>query len=141
MKKVFAFLCGLLFLGAAVRSQTLFIYGGENHDVYLGKFNAGPYDSESIWNKYGKYGSKYRSESIWNAYGTYGSKYNRLSPWNEFSSNPPVLVDAYGKIYGYFTANQYKNGAYPRFAKIIAFICRHHEDMADNPDDWYRELF
>ncbi len=54
----------------------LLIYGGQDHKDYLGKINASKYDSESIWNEYGKYGSRYNSKSIWNEYGTYGSKYN-----------------------------------------------------------------
>ena len=37
-------------------AQVLYIYGGEGHDVYLGKLNANEYDSESIWNEYGTYG-------------------------------------------------------------------------------------
>ena len=34
----------------------LMIYGGKEHNEYLGKINASKYDSESIWNQYGKYG-------------------------------------------------------------------------------------
>ena len=41
----------------------LYIWGGEDQDVYLGKLNGSKYDSESIWNKYGKYGNKYNSNS------------------------------------------------------------------------------
>ncbi|MDE7127117.1 MAG: hypothetical protein K2O58_04380, partial [Bacteroidales bacterium] len=47
-------------------STTLLIYGGKDNDEYLGKLNASKYDSESIWNQYGKYGSRYNSKSIWN---------------------------------------------------------------------------
>ena len=45
-------------------STVLYIYGGKDGDEYLGKLNANRYDSESIWNEYGKYGSKYNSKSI-----------------------------------------------------------------------------
>ena len=38
-------------------STTLYIYGGKNEKDYLGKLNASKYDSESIWNEYGKYGN------------------------------------------------------------------------------------
>ena len=46
----------------------LYIYAGRYEEDYLGKLNANKYDSESIWNKYGTYGSKYNSKSIWNKY-------------------------------------------------------------------------
>lgn len=63
-----------------VNGQTLHLYGGPNHDVYLGCLNCNNYDSNSIWNTYGNYGSVYNSNSIWNKYGTYGSEYNSYSP-------------------------------------------------------------
>ena len=44
------------------------IFGNDDYDVYLGKLNASKYDSESIWNEYGSYGSSYSSNSIWNEY-------------------------------------------------------------------------
>ena len=70
-------------------SQTLYIYGGEDHDVFLGKLNASKYDSKSIWNEYG----------------TYGSAYSSYSPFNSYASYPPVIVDEEGNFYGYFTVN------------------------------------
>ena len=74
---------------ASVKPPTiLYIYGGAKYDVYLGKLNASKFDTESIWNAYGAYGSKYRTNSIWNAYGTYGSEYNSNCPFNKYGSNP-----------------------------------------------------
>ena len=63
-------------------AQALHIYGGSNGGEYMGCLNCNSYDSNSIWNEYGTYGSSYNSESIWNEYGTYGSKYSSFSPWN-----------------------------------------------------------
>ncbi|WP_411504912.1 hypothetical protein [Brevibacillus centrosporus] len=37
--------------------------------TYLGKLNSNSYDTESVCNQYGTYGSKYSSFSIWNQYG------------------------------------------------------------------------
>ena len=54
-----------------VFGQTLMIFGGDDHDVYLGKLNASEYDSESIWNEYGSYGNSYSSTSIWNEYSSF----------------------------------------------------------------------
>ena len=66
MKRTIATLAMLLCM-VSLQAQTLLIYGGSDHDVLLGKLNADCYDSESIWNEYGTYGSKYSSKSIWNA--------------------------------------------------------------------------
>ena len=66
---------GLIFISQSF-SQTLHLYGGQNHDVYLGCLNCSSYDVNSIWNEYGTYGSSYNLKSIWNEYGTYGSEYN-----------------------------------------------------------------
>ena len=80
--------------------------------VYLGKLTTNKYDSDSIWNTYGTYGSKYSSKSIWNEYGTYGSKYNSESAFNPYTSTPPIIVTNSGKEIGYLTANEYKVNGY-----------------------------
>ncbi len=54
-----------------------------NDGKFLGNVNNNPYDSNSISNPYGKYGSKYSADSINNPYGTYGNKYS-----NEYTPNP-----------------------------------------------------
>jgi hypothetical protein len=85
----------------------LLLFGGDNHKTFLGCLNCNPYQSESICNAYGSFGSIYSSDSIWNAYGTFGSKYSSQSPWNQYASDPPVIVDSSGNSYGYLTANRY----------------------------------
>ena len=80
--------------------------------VYLGKLVTNKYDSDSIWNEYGEYGSKYRTNSIWNEYGTYGSKYNTNSAFNPYASSPPIIVTNSGTKIGYLTANEYKLNGY-----------------------------
>lgn len=117
----------------------LLIYGGQDHEEYLGKINASKYDSESIWNEYGKYGNRYNSKSIWNEYGTYGSKYNNHSPFNDYASNPPILVDKNGKFYGYFTSN--KNKSKRANLKLIDIICDNHKAISKNVSEWYDKIF
>ena len=78
--------------------------------TYLGKLVTNKYDSDSIFNEYGTYGSKYGSKSIWNEYGTYGSDYSSQSAFNEYASSPPIIVDNNRQIIGYLTANDYKSG-------------------------------
>ena len=73
--------------------------------VYLGKLVTDKYDSDSIWNEYGSYGSKYSATSIWNTYGDYGSAYSNESAFYKYASKPPVIVDRYGKVVGHLTTN------------------------------------
>lgn len=120
-------------------STVLMIYGGKEHDEYLGKLNASKYDSESIWNQYGKYGSRYNSKSIWNQYGSYGNKYNTCSPFNDYASYPPILVDKNGKFYGYFTSNKYKSQR--ANLKLIDIICENHEAISEDVSGWYDKIF
>ena len=60
---------------------------------FLGNVNDNQYESDSIANRYGTYGSRYNALSIWNRYGTYGSSYNVLSPWSAYSSTPPCIYE------------------------------------------------
>jgi len=85
----------------------LMLFGGENHQTYLGCLTCGRYSTESIFNEYGPYGSKYSSTSIWNKYGLFGSPYSQYSPWNPYASDPPVIVDDQGNFYGRFTVNRF----------------------------------
>ena len=56
---------------------------------------------------------RYDSDSICNEYGTYGSKYSSSSPWNKYSSSDdvPKAIDGQGNFYGYFTINKYRSNS------------------------------
>lgn len=138
MKKIVLILIAMLFANIAY-SQTLLIFGGEDHDVYLGKLNASEYDSESIWNKYGRYGNEYNTNCIWNEYGKYGNEYSNYSPFNEFASYPPVLVDAQGNFYGYFTVNKFKSKR-ANF-EIVNIICEYYKEIREDVGEWYDKIF
>ena len=139
MKKLI--LLSLLFLSLTTitYAQTLHLYGGKNHDVYLGCLNCDKYNSNSIWNTYGNFGSKYNANSIWNAYGTYGSKYNALSPWNAYSSDSPVVVDKQGNFYGYFTVNSTRTKR-ANF-NLALIIYEYHELIMKDVAEWYDKIF
>ena len=119
--------------------QTLHLYGGSGHDVYLGCINCNNFDSDSIWNAYGTYGSSYNSNSIWNEYGTYGSSYNPYSPWNSYSTTPPVVVDKEGNFYGYFTVNEYK--AKRADFGLALTIYKYHDLIKKDVGAWYDKIF
>lgn len=85
----------------------LLLFGGKNHDEFLGCLNCSRMHRDSIWNAYGKFGSEYQVKSIWNRYGIFGSQYNQNSPWNAYGTKGPVIVDANGNFYGYFSRNKF----------------------------------
>lgn len=139
MKRILFFIVCCIFSMHCIFSQTLYIYGGEDHDVFLGKLNASKYDSKSIWNEYGTYGSEYNTNSIWNEYGTYGSEYSSYSPFNSYASYPPVIVDEEGNFYGYFTVNKYKSKR-ANF-DLVNIICEYYELIREDVDEWYDKIF
>ena len=115
------------------------IYGGQDHKQYLGCLNCSKFDSNSIWNAYGTYGSKYNSNSIWDSYGTYGGAYSAYSPFNANATYPPVIVDEDGNFYGYLTVNKYQDKRAD--FKLALTICEYWNLIADNVSDWYDKLF
>jgi hypothetical protein len=78
--------------------------------TYLGELSTNKFDSDSIFNEYGTYGSKYSSDSIWNEYGTYGSKYSNKSAFNDYASDPPMIYSG-DQYVGRLTTNKYKSDA------------------------------
>jgi len=123
---------GLFVCPEFLPAQTLLLFGGKNHETFLGCLNCSKYDSGSIWNKYGEYGSKYSDKSIWNKYGTFGSKYNSYSPWNKYSNDPPIIVDKDGNNYGYFTANKYFHNRTKD--KSLVYILDNYEEVIERLD-------
>jgi hypothetical protein len=78
--------------------------------TFLGKLTRNKYDSESIYNRYGNYGSKYSNTCIFNNYGQYGGKYSSKSPFNKYANEPPKIF-LNNRFYGYLTLNKYHQNA------------------------------
>ncbi|RHJ76377.1 hypothetical protein [Parabacteroides sp. AM08-6] len=137
MKLVFLITFWLTSLVAS--AQTLLLFGGKDHDEFLGCINCNGYSSNSVWNEYSNYGNSYNSKSIWNEYGTYGNEYSDYSPWNPYATHPPVVVDRDGNFYGYLTTNKY----HPKRAtfKLALIMYKYYEDIRDNVSEWEEELF
>jgi hypothetical protein len=116
--------------------QELLLFGGSEHDVYLGCLNCNQYSSESICNDFGA-GNSFKTESIFNAFSGFGSEFSSKSPWNGFSSSDdvPVLVDKQGGFYGYFTINQFRSDA----VDFSANLAEMHE-IADGDLEIVQEL-
>lgn len=99
------------------------LYGAKlfaSDGTFLGVITSNSYDSDSIFNDYGKYGSDYSSESIWNDYSDYGDEYNSKSAFNDCASEPPRIVKN-NKVIGYLTVNTAKlNGVHPK--ELLIFL-------------------
>ncbi|PXW16327.1 MULTISPECIES: hypothetical protein [Chryseobacterium] len=137
IKKALLFLSFLA--GCIFHAQTLHLYGGADHDQYLGCLNCDNFDKNSIWNKFSDYGNTFGSKSIWNTYGNYGSTYGAYSPWNAYASYPPAIVDQDGNFFGFLTLNPYQ----PERSELelAVILCRHHDEIRSDVDGWYRRLF
>lgn len=72
--------------------------------TFLGKLNPNQFDQESIFNKFGPYGSQFAETSIFNQFSKYGGQFSALSPYNCFTKTPPKVY-LRGKQVGYLTAN------------------------------------
>ena len=121
MKKII--LISALLLALNVSAQTLHLYGGVSHNIYLGCLNCSKHDSNSIWNKYG----------------SYRDKYSDGSPWNSYAENPPVVVDKSGNFYGYLTINRYKDKRANFNLAIILY--ENYESIGNDVSEWYEKIF
>ena len=89
----------------------LVVLGGLNHDVFLGCFTCNEFDSQSVHNQFGPYGSKFSNTSIKNHFSPYGSKFSSESACNQFASSPPWLYDAGTHRFSELTLNRYRPNA------------------------------
>ncbi len=108
-----------------------FVVGGPDFQ-YLGFFTCvfcTEYNSDSINNEYGKYGSQYSPTSIRNEYSQYGSPYSSNSACSEYASHPPKVYNSARTIYyGELTLNRYRADAitHPNTVNWLTnSVCRH----------------
>jgi len=100
--------------------RKIMIFGGQSHATYLGCLTCSEYDSESVFNAYGSYGSKYSTTSIFNKYGSFGSRYSGESACSPYATDRPVFVDSNGGDYWRVTVRNYGDG--PPTAELRAWI-------------------
>ena len=87
----------------------LLLFGGENHDVFLGCLTCSEYDAASVRNQIGAHGNAHSGTSILNQFGQYGNTSSALSPCNPHALHAPVIVDREGRYYGELTVNDHNN--------------------------------
>lgn len=92
---------------SAQQTKALLLFGGKDHQIFLGCLNCVAQADVSVCNSFGKFGSSFEDNSIWNSFGSFGSSFSEFSPWNSFSDSAPIIVDKDGKSYGYFSVNSF----------------------------------
>ncbi len=65
---------------------------------FLGVFTCNRFAADSIFNRFGSYGSRFSSTSIWNRFGIYGGPFGAYSPFNPFAT-PPIITDGAVEVY------------------------------------------
>lgn len=95
-----------------------FLEGGDGQ--FLGKLDTNRFDTDSIANRFGPYGSRFSDKSILNRFGNYGSRFSNLSPFNRFATNPPKII-MNGMFKGYLTTNRFKEDAIDPFEFLRRF--------------------
>lgn len=103
----------MIALFASSPAQKLMIFGGKNHDAYLGCLNCEPTSPESIVNRGGKYGrcgglvfDNLFCRGLLSEFGSAGLIASETSACGPSSTNAPVIVDEAGQYYGRFSVGK-----------------------------------
>ncbi len=115
---------------SASANADLLLFSDDN--TFHGCLDCNKYESESVCNKYGTFGSKYSSVSIWNKYGL-GSKYDDNSPFSKYGNGLKV-VDTKGNFYGTLSISYSGDQKMQEFLKSIW-------DITDGDYDKMRDIF
>lgn len=91
-------------------AQDILIFGGSEHKDFLGCLSCNEYSSDSVWNDMSTFGWR-NGLGKWNSFGPYVNSFSGQSACNQFASDPPVLVDRQGNIYGRLSVNEYISGS------------------------------
>ncbi len=123
----------ILLWSSVSTANTINFYLYAADGTFLGCLTEDKYEKNSIWNKYGTYGSMFSDKSIWNEYGPYGAAYSDQSPWNKYSMEPPFIKDQFGYSHGYFTINEYNWQKTTN--KYCLWILENYEWIKENFDE------
>ncbi|MGN8071926.1 hypothetical protein [Mucilaginibacter sp. SG564] len=116
------------------------LYGGKNHDQFLGYLSYIENDElNSIWSQFSDYGATHSAKSIWNENGIYGSKTSDYSSFNINAKYPPQVLDRNGKFYGYLTIN--KNNPKRSHSGMADEICNNRDRILEEGVEEYTEMF
>ena len=89
----------LLLLAPHLASAEILLFTLNND--YRGCLDCSRFDSNSICNRFGTYGSRFNSDSIWNRFGA-GNRFDAESLWSRYGTGLK-MVDQDGNFYGYLS--------------------------------------
>lgn len=82
------------------------IWGGPSYNQFLGCLTCNEFSSESVFNQFGRDGSRFSSYSV----------------CNEFANSPPRVIDATRNVFvGELTLNQFRSNAW-REPVVVAWL-------------------
>ncbi len=95
------------FAGEGVK---LMLFGGIEHNAYLGCLSCYSTHRESIFNVAGPFSATTGNASLMSRDGLFGKSSGPYSPCSPYAQFPPVMVDQTGKFWGYLTTGSTKPG-------------------------------
>lgn len=105
-------------LKAVAETKALLLFDGETGQEFAGCLNCNRYNSASICNRYGDFGSRYSDTSIWSRYGEFGGRYEDNSPWARYGEGLRV-VDNDGNYYGRFSRSSIGQSQLPIIKSLL----------------------
>ena len=118
-------LVALLYPATAAPGPQLLLFGGPGHDQFLGCLTCSEFNSKSVHNEFGPYGSQFSPTSIRNGFSIYGSDYSQYSACSPYATEPPIIVDPGGDFYGRLTLNKFhrQRTRSDSFLRWVAVVC------------------
>lgn len=101
--------------------RALMVYGGPGHTTYIGCLTCSNGDRDSVFAAGGTYNGANYGPSIVNAGSVFVSPYSDYSACNPFATDPPVIVDERGTVYGRLTVSQWRTDG-PAMDQLRAWI-------------------
>lgn len=92
--------------------------------VYLGCWTCSRFDTESIHNDFGPYGSRFSSTSIRNPFSQYGGEFRTGSACNPFTYSAPYMLRGDGILVGRLSVNEFLTGGICSIGNYSANDCQ-----------------
>jgi hypothetical protein len=118
---------------AAATRNRLLLFGGPEHEDFLGCVTCDASEPFSIWNPESDFGSPTHPLSIWNRAGRYGSQGSPHSPWSRRPESVPVVVDRAGNLCGKFALDRSVPGRVTD--GYLVWLLEGHDWIADHLDE------
>lgn len=96
----------------------LLLHDGETGRTFAGCLNCSRFNSESVCNRYGDFGSRFSDTSIWSRFGQFGGRFETNSPWSRYGEGLRV-TDSEGNYYGRFSRSSLEQSRLPIVQSLL----------------------